>query len=770
MPRLVLTEKPSVARSIADALGPATKHDGYLETREYVITWAFGHLVELGRPEDYDERYKRWTLEELPIIPSEWRLFPRDKTSVKQLKVIAGLAKRCDEVVMACDAGREGELIGRQILQYLGINLPMQRLWISSMTREAILEGFRNLRPGSDFDNLYASAELRARGDWLVGMNASRAFTLRFSDPDEGPLSVGRVQTPTLAILVRREQEIRDFKPEDYYLVRVVLSAGGTAFQALWMGESGPRIRDRSEAERLCQVIADAGLAVVREAKVADELDYPPQLWDLTSLQREANRRYGLTAQQTLDAAQSLYEEKKLITYPRTDSRYLTHDLMKQIPRILANVLSQPDYEQFQDKCDPKYMKRRAVFNDAKVTDHHAIIPTHVKPSAPLDGAEKKVYDLIVRRFLANTLPPAVDHVVRLVLDAGGEQLVASGTQEVTPGWRVVEPPSEPRKGKGRTADTEGVDPDDEVASGPVPGLEEGETAFVDGAELVRRTTKPPRRFTEGALLGAMEHAGRDIGDEELQDAIKGRGLGTPATRAAIIERLKEVGYVVNRGRALVPTPKGERLVELVTKVGLEKLASPELTADWELRLYRVAEGTEDPARLLRDLEDYAREVVRVVADSEAEAGPPVSMAANLPPCPVCGSPVVWDRYTVHCSREGCTLRINRSILGRELASEDIVDLLLEGRTVLLGGFVSRKTNRPFAAALVLKKDGSGVEFDFTVQGTPKAPPRGRFARYAGAWRRDAGTGHPQRTGKPGRVAKGRRALLMSGTSERTER
>lgn len=724
MSRLVLTEKPSVARSIADALGGATKHDGYLETANYIITWAFGHLVDEGRPEDYDPRYKRWALEDLPIIPAEWRLFPRDKDSVKQLKVIGALARRCDGVVLACDAGREGELIGRQILQYLNIRLPMQRLWISSMTREAILDGFRNLRPGSDFDNLYASAELRARGDWLVGMNASRVFTLRFGSGEDGLLSVGRVQTPTLAILVRREREIRAFKPADYYLIRVLLSARGTVFQAQWVGESGPRISDREEAERLCAKLAEAGLAVVREATAEDVQEYPPQLYDLTSLQREANRRYGLTAKQTLDAAQALYEEKKLITYPRTDSRYLTSDLIREIPRIMNSVLSQPEYESFRGKGNLKYMKRRAVFNDAKVTDHHAIIPTHLKPQAPLEGAEQKVYDLVVRRFIANALPPAMDHVVRLVLDAAGEKLMASGRQEVTPGWRIAElgaPQPKPKE----------AEEDDSVASGPVPDLEVGETAFVDGVEAVKRTTKPPRRFTEGSLLGAMEHAGKDIEDEELQEAIKGRGLGTPATRAAIIERLKEVGYVTVKGKTLVPTAKGERLVQLVEKVGLEKLASPELTADWELRLYRVAEGTEDPHRLMCDLENYAREVVRVAAGAEVVALPTSAGGVQLPACPLCGSKVIWEPYAVRCSRDGCTLRINRYILDRPLASEDIADLLLEGRTVLLGGFVSKKTGRTFAAALVLKKDGTGVEFDFSVKGTPKAPPRGAVRRPA---------------------------------------
>lgn len=767
---LVLAEKPSVARSIAEALGGFVKRDNYLESPDYLLTWAIGHLVDHGRPEDYDPKYAKWQLEDLPIIPETWKVFPRSKDSKKQLDVIAELAKRAKGFILATDAGREGELIGRSIARYLNIRLPMQRLWISSLTKEAIQKGFANLRPGKEFDNLYASAEVRARGDWLVGLNATRAFTLRFREGEEGVLSVGRVQTPTLAILVRRELEIRSFKPEDYYMIRATLTARDITFQARWQGPDGvDRLKDKAEAEALAEKIADAGMAVVREAKIQNEQEGQPQLYDLTTLQREANKRYRMTAQQTLDAAQALYEAK-LITYPRTDSRYLTKDLLGELPGIMANVTSQPDYEAFKTKVNLSHFRRSSVVNDAKVSDHHAIIPTNVKPTAPLEGHQQKVYDLIVRRFIANGLPPAVDHTVRLVLDAAGETLIASGKQEVEPGWRIAEPkPSPATKSKGRE---KGDSDEEDITSGPVPELEVDENAFVDGAEVLKKTTKPPRRLNEAGLLSAMENAGKDIDDAELKEVMKGRGLGTPATRAAIIERLKQVGYIVQEGPVLVPTPKGIRLIRLVEQVGVEKLASPELTADWELRLERVAEGKEDPRELMEDLKAYTAEIMELVKRAESI---PSAGALEMPPCPICGSPALLERFSVRCSREGCTLKISRTILGRELAHEDLADLLVRRRTVVLGGFVSARTGREFAAALVLKPDGSGVEFDFKAEGEPKDPPAPSGSTSSGSRRGGTGGGRSRggsgsRSGSsPGRGSPPSRSSAAGGPTPKKD-
>lgn len=764
VPALIIAEKPSVARSIAEALGGFVKRGDYLESPDYLLTWALGHLADNGRPEDYDPKYESWDLSLLPILPEKWKVLARrdasgsDAEARKQLKLIADLMKRADLVINACDAGREGELIFRNIYEFTGCNLPVKRLWVSSLTPEAIREGFQQIRDGKEFDNLYASALARSRGDWLIGMNASRAFSAKFGRYGEGVLSVGRVQTPTLAILVRREREIRNFKPENFCTIKVLLTDGNVTFAARWEGENGSRISDKARAQAIAKKIEQGGIALVTDSKAEVTTENPPQLYDLTTLQRDANRLYSLTAKKTLDIAQHLYESK-LITYPRTDSRYVTRDLAKVFPRLVSGVLEQPEYQFLKGKLNLKYAMRSAVVNDAKVTDHHAIIPTHVKPGQ-LDDLERKIYDLIVRRFLMNFMPPAKDRKVKLVLDASGETLIATGTTEIEPGWRIADINLNNAQSKRRARDS---DNDDDRAN-PVPELQVGANVSIEKTVVEEKQTKPPKRYTEAALLSAMENAGKELEDEELREAMKGRGLGTPATRAAIIERLKAVGYVILERKTLIPTPKGERLIQLVEAVGVEKLASPELTGLWELRLNQVAEGKEDASKLEQDLRAYATEIVEKVRSANLEVqgggGSGVIDASSLPPCPVCGSPVVLERFHVVCSRSGCTLRISKRILSRDLDAADLTELLSRRRTALLSGFVSQRTGKSFSAVLVLNPDGAGVSFDFSETGEGRLP--------ASTVRSGAGGARPRRSGKTSQASKDGRSASRSSRTKRT--
>ena len=736
MPDLIVAEKPSVARGIAEALGGTTKKgDGYIEAGGYVITWAIGHLVDVGKPENYDEKYKSWDLSLLPILPERFQTFPRSKDTQAQLKVIAEQAKRCNAVVNACDSGREGEAIFRMVADHLKLRNPVKRLWVSSLTKEAITRGMADLQPGAKYDNLWASARVRNIGDWLVGMNGTRAFSKRFSRPGN-VYSVGRVQTPTLAILVKRELEIRGFVSKDYFTIKTHLTAmtpAAESFTARWeVAEGNDKLIDEKHAVALAAKIGLATPATVKESKIDDVQENQPQLYDLTTLQRECNKRYGMTAAKTLEAAQSLYEAKH-ITYPRTDCRYVSDDIAKTFPALVPKLLGHPTYAYLRGQLYPKYAQRASVVNNAKISDHHAIIPTDVLADASkLKPDEARVYDLVVRRFLANFLPPATDRRVRLILDAKGERLVAAGTRETAPGWRIAEPkpePAKPAKGKGRKA--EGEDEADDAA-GPVPELKVGDKARIDKAEAERKKTQPPKRFSEAALLGAMENAGKDLDDAAMKEAMKGRGLGTPATRAAIIERLKEVEFIALDKKALVPTDKGIRLVELCEKAGVQRLASPEMTGEWEQRLNQIAEGRESATRLEQDMRAYAAEIVAAVIRTTPPPQPAAAAPSGkaYPKCPKCGFVVAEDTYHLACG--GCGLRVPKALLGRHLDEDDITDLLTTGQTALLAGFTSKNTGKPFNAALKLDRPSGTVKFDFTATGTPKEPPAPKSSGRSG--------------------------------------
>ena len=574
----VLAEKPSVARDIARVLGANTPGKGCLKGGGYVVTWAVGHLVTQVNPEEIDARWKTWRQDTLPMLPENipLKVIAQSRDQFQCVKTILN-APQVDSVICATDAGREGELIFRRIYQMAGCRKPFRRLWISSMTEEAIAEGFANLRDGADYDGLYASALCRSDADWLVGMNGSRAFTLRY----DSLLSVGRVQTPTLSILVKRALEIRNFVPENYWEVQA--DFGG--YRGTWIDKDGKtRIPDEKTAKEIVSAVTGREGEVVEVSSERKRVP-PPLLYDLTTLQREANARYGFTAQKTLNLAQALYEKHKLLTYPRTDSRYLSHDMrpkvqgiLKGMPEPLRALVLSPD-----KAVDPG----KRVYDDAKLTDHHAIIPTGRRPGT-LTADEQKLYEMVARQLIAAFYPDMEYDAMSAVTGVGEHKFLSRGRAVIAQGWQAANPPlrSKPKKGEEEQA---------------LPQLQKGQRVPVKSAKAVAKKTTPPSPYTENTLLAAMENAGKFVENEELRRQMKERGLGTPATRAAIIERLIAVDYVRREKKALIPTDKGIRLIA----VAPEQLSSPETTGRWEKGLSDIAAGKMDPNRFMQSIRRY---------------------------------------------------------------------------------------------------------------------------------------------------------------------
>lgn len=600
-----------MGRTIARVIEPAAKrHQGYLEGRRYIITWAIGHLVSLAEPESYDAKYRRWRDEDLPILPAAFKLQPNPKTK-GQLATIAALAKRCDRIVNACDAGREGQLIFHLIREYLGLDHPVDRLWISDLTPETIRRGFAELRSDREFDALTRAARARSQADWLIGMNASRAFTIRHRTL----LSAGRVQTPVLALLYERHKEIEAFRPEVYYTVHGFFLAGGTRYRGVRIGD---RIRSREEAVAIASGCAGR-TGRIAEYDASGQKEYPYRLYDLTLLQREANAKYGFSAKKTLDLAQSLYERHQVITYPRTGSRYVTEENIPYMHKALTMLRDLEPYGGLAAGADRRLVHRgnRAVCNPAKVEDHHAILPTPKKPGN-LTPDERKLYDMIVRRFLSHYYPPAVYRVHGIVTEVADEKFGTTVKELLDAGWKVVleaEAGADAGKGKrgksGRAEEDGEEDGEQLVAAGF--SLDPAAPVFCEGVDIAERTTKPPKPYTEGTLLKAMETAGRLVEDEELREAMKDSGLGTPATRAATIERLKQVGYAALKGRTIRITPKGIAAVELIRGAGVELLTSPEMTGRWERRLHQISRGEASDEPFMDSVRRFAAKIVELV-------------------------------------------------------------------------------------------------------------------------------------------------------------
>ncbi len=727
---LVIAEKPSVGRDLVRVLpGTFDKGEGFLEGSAHVITWAVGHLVQLADPDEYDERFKRWRMADLPIVPERFKLVVRDERSKKQMNAVKRLLGRddVDTVVNACDAGREGELIFAYIYEKSGSRKPVERLWLNSMTTSAIKAAFGELRPGSELAKLEAAARSRSEADWIVGMNATRAATIRLRSSFDGAVSLGRVQTPTLAILARREEEIKAFKPEPYWVVDATfdtVNAGPRRYEGRYHAAPGadagaagaargPRIKTAAEAAAVVAA-CEGQTGEITKLDKSERKERPPLLYDLTSLQRDANSRFGFSARRTLAAAQRLYEEHKALTYPRTSSRYLTRDMageIKPIARIVGEHREYGEASRYVLGLDVLPLAR--VVNDAKVSDHHAIIPTRADrhPMEKMNPDDRRIYDLVARRFLAVFHPDAVFENTRVETTVAGHVFRTRGKLMLVPGWRGVYGEEADANGAGRADDDEGREQQ-------LPRLERDERVRVQEVASEAKETKPPRRYTEGSLLAAMETAGKLVEEEELREAMKESGIGTPATRAAIIERLIQVGYVERDGRALIATEKGLNVVRLL---GEHALTSPGLTGEWEHRLAKIEIGEDSREAFMGDIVKFTRDTVGELDSKLKDVRIP---RANLGPCPVCGRDIVENRKGYSCwSREdpGCGFVIWKSKAGKQLPISVARELIKTGRTQkAVTGFKGR-SGKGFRARLALMQSEDGkwrVEFDEPWAGT----------------------------------------------------
>ena len=676
MHTLVLAEKPSVARDIARVLGAREKGENCLIGKDYVVTWALGHLVTLKEPQELDDRYTHWKKEDLPILPArmETKVIKKTKSQFLAVKKLMN-DKETGDIICATDSGREGELIFRYIYEQAGCRKPVRRLWISSMTDEAIRAGFDSLRPSADYDALYASARCRADADWLIGMNATRAYTIRYGVL----LSIGRVQTPTLSMLVRRRREIDAFVPQVYYLV----NADFGDYKGVYIDAKGEKkIATEEDAQAIAARVRGQQASVLEATREHKSVP-PPLLYDLTTLQREANAQFGFTAKKTLETAQKLYEQHKLLTYPRTDSRYLSHDMLGKVQSTLAayDGALQPLGEK---ALEYGVRMSKRIFDDAKLTDHHAIIPTGKKAAnLSLTADERRLYELVAKRLAAVFYPNYEYDALRVITACGQDRFLSTGQTVTQEGWKAVyagEQASGSRRGGKKKEDEQ-----------PLPDLHPGDERVCRDAKVAQDQTKPPKEYNDASILLDMEHAGRQIEDEELREQMKDCALGTPATRAAIIERLISVGYVSRRGKNLTATEKGVHLIEAVP----QEIASPETTGRWERALAEIARGSDGEQRFREGIARLAAFLVQ-----NASGAPDVAFAPEerrgrtkrVPTlgvaCPLCGKGKVAENSKgFYCTRfrDGCKFTIWKNELvragGPELTAK-LLKLCMEKRDV----------------------------------------------------------------------------------------
>ncbi len=709
MKTLIIAEKPSVATDIARVLGGMKKTADYYEGENYVVANALGHLLELSCPEKYEVKRGKWTFAHLPVIPPTFDLKPIARTEDK-LKNLAKLIRRKDigEIINACDAGREGELIFRYIIQATKAKQPIKRLWLQSMTPAAIREAFAHLRTDEEMQTLAAAAKSRSEADWLVGINGTRAMTA-FNSLDGGFFltTVGRVQTPTLAIVVRRENEINAFKPKDYWEVKATFALPHGTYDGRWCLEGFKK--DENAPERRAERIFEPGLAekivercrgktaeVSETSKRTTQLS--PQLFDLTSLQREANNKFGFSAKTTLSIAQALYEKHKALTYPRTDSRALPEDYIPTVNQTLSMLRGMKTYEALAGRVlDESWVQpNKRVFDNKKISDHFAIIPTQQPPKNALSEAEQKVYDLVVKRFMAVFYPASQYDVTTRISRIGEDCFKTEGKVLIDPGWLAV---------YGRTGAAPAPAEDSLVA------LNGEKSAQVKDIASAKFQTKPPARFTEATLLSAMEAAGKKITNEELRSAMADKGLGTPATRAAIIENLIDQHYLMREGRELHPTAKAQQLFSLITGLGIGVLSDPALTGEWEYKLNQIEKGKLTREEFMREIRDMTTHIVQAAKTYEGNTVPIENPAHLKARCPKCGGEVVENYRRYACTREGCDFSLPKHPAGRTFEVSEVEELLTNGRIGPLTGFFS-KTGRQFSAVLKLN-DEYRLEFDF---------------------------------------------------------
>lgn len=675
----VIAEKPSVAKDIANVLNVRERHDGYLSGNGYLVTWAFGHLVQLAMPEAYG--YAGFRRENLPILPQEFKYIPRqiregkeykpDPGVLKQLKVIREVFDRSDRIVVATDAGREGEAIHRYIYNYLGCRKPCLRLWISSLTDRAIREGLDNLKPGCDYDNLYRAAEARAIADWEIGLNATQALSIAAG---QGIYSLGRVQTPTLMMICSRYLENRDFTPQTYFRLKVTAEKDGTPFAAI----SELRYETLSAANAALAAVTATGMVEVADVQRREVSQEPPLLYDLTALQKEANGRYGFSADKTLSVAQSLYE-KKVLSYPRTGSHYLSDDVFDEIPDRIALLERYPAFAAHAAALKGASLNRRSV-DAGKVTDHHALIITECLPGE-LSADERTVYDMVAVRLLEAFSARCLKDVTTVSFTAGNSVFTAKGTVVRSAGWRAV---------RGER------DEGDEGAAA-LPPLQPGEAFPLQSAECVEKQTKPRPLHTESSLLSAMEHCGRELQDDELRDSLKGNGIGTPATRASIIETLFARDYVRREKKSLVPTGKGLAVYQIVKD---KRIADVEMTGQWETALAKIESGEMNPDTFRKGIEVYAAQITEELLQVQVS----VADGRHIP-CPKCRSGrILLYPKVAKCSNVDCGLTVFRGKGEKQLTDSQITDLVTKGKTSLIKGFRSRE-GKPFDAYLTFDKD-----------------------------------------------------------------
>jgi len=747
---LIIAEKPSVGRDLARVLpGPfekkktgGEKTERSLEGPEHVITWAVGHLVQLAEPDEYDDKFKKWRMADLPIVPDRFKLVVRDERSQKQMTVVKAALKRddIDVVVNACDAGREGELIFAYLFEKAGAKLPVKRLWLSSMTTDAMRDALGSLRDGEELQTLEAAARSRSEADWIVGMNATRAATIRLRSSFDGAVSLGRVQTPTLAILTRREEEIRAFVPETYWLIDAAFETAAEPtrrYEGRYHDGANPRLESAEQAAAIVSAVAGQRGEITKLTKTK-RTEKAPLLYDLTSLQREANTRFGFSARRTLGAAQRLYEEHKALTYPRTNSRYLPGDMVPEIKPIVDRVGRHHEYAKaaaYVRELDLLPLAR--VVDDAKVTDHHAIIPTNAEHKLEgMDGDDRRVYDMVARRFLAVFHPDAEFENTRVETTVAEHIFRTRGKVLVVPGWRSA-------YGELSEDEAAAAEQEDEGRDQTLPKLEKGEQADTKKAESLEKQTQPPRRYSDASLLGAMETAGKLVDDEDAREAMKESGIGTPATRAAIIERLIDVGYVERDGRALVPTEKGMNVIRLL---GDHPLTSPSLTGEWEHRLSAIEDGKDSRKAFMADIAKFAGSTV---GELDAKLKDVKIPRANLGPCPVCGHDIIENRKGFSCwSREdpGCGFVIWKSKAGKTLPGAVARELIATGRTAKqVTGFKGR-SGRSFRAKLALVQGEDGkwrAEFDEAWAKEGAKPPEAEGAEDVAATGTTAAASEP---------------------------
>ena len=698
--QLVIAEKPSVAQSIAGVLGATERKDGYMEGNDYIVSWCVGHLIELAQPESYDEALQKWTYESLPIIPDTWQHEVKSDTKA-QYKVLYQLMhdNRVDSVVCATDAGREGELIFRLTYNMAGCDKPMQRLWISSMEESAIKEGFSNLRPGSEYDHLYESALCRQEADWLVGINGTRLFTVLYGGK---ALKVGRVQTPTLAMLVDREAKIMNFKKEAYYVTHIL----GNGLDAV-----SEHIRDKAEAEKIAGACAN-GQALVTAVVKEEKWIAPPKLYDLTTLQRDANRLFGFTAKQTLEYTQSLYE-KKLVTYPRTDSQYLSDDMEGTARNVIEAIFNSLLFEQ-NIMFNPDVKK---VLNSKKVTDHHAIIPTMEIVKQDLKAipeSEMKILSLCANRLLCTTAEKHIYNSTKAELTCNGMVFKVSGKAIWKNGWKDFE---DFFKNSYKTTE----DKKDSDDTKKLPELTEGMAVMIEDTRVSEHFTQPPKHFTEDSLLSAMERAG----SEDMDDDVERKGLGTPATRADIIEKLVKDGFVKREKKQMIPTEDGMKLITVLPDV----VKSPKLTADWENELTQVSKGEVSAGQFMSGIKAMVSDLVKTyhsVSDEQKNMFGAGNTQEVFGVCPKCGGDVVKGKFGAYCKNK-CGMNVSRA-LGVQLSDAQVKNLLA-GKKILVKGLKGKKGN--YDAYLIPEsiedfsytKDGKeikGSQYKFKMEFPPR--------------------------------------------------